>query len=65
MSPEQARGDWARVGPASDVFSLGATLYALLTGRPPYTGAEGLDDARAGKFARPPRPLGEYDSGGG
>jgi serine/threonine-protein kinase len=53
MSPEQARGDWARVGLASDVFSLGATLYHLLTGRPPYVGAAGLDDARAGKFARP------------
>src|SRR5262249_58412390 len=47
MSPEQARGDWARVGPASDVFSLGATLYAVLTGRAPYEGPGGLADARA------------------
>jgi serine/threonine protein kinase len=53
MSPEQARGDWVNVGPASDVFSLGATLYAILTGRAPSGDRSGLADAAAGKCARP------------
>jgi serine/threonine-protein kinase len=38
MPPEQALGDIRRHGPASDVYALGATLYHLLSGRPPYTG---------------------------
>jgi serine/threonine-protein kinase len=58
MSPEQAEGDLEHLGPRSDVYSLGATLYALLTGQAPFAGdaADVIPRVPKGDF-RPPRQV--------
>jgi serine/threonine-protein kinase len=64
MSPEQALGRVNEIGPAGDIFALGATLYAILTGLAPYQGSNSLAKAKRAEFDAPrqvqpqvPRPL--------
>jgi serine/threonine-protein kinase len=53
MSPEQAEGK--RATKQSDIYALGAVMYVMLTGRPPFTGKTALDIAQKHRF-------GQFDS---
>jgi WD40 repeat protein len=56
MAPEQAEGKSKEAGPAADIHALGAILYTMLTGRPPFQAAEVLDTLEQVRSQEPVPP---------
>ena len=60
MPPEQAAGDLARIGPHSDVYSLGAILYRLLAGQPPFGEGRPVETLVKVLSPKPPPPVRDF-----
>ena len=56
MSPEQAKGETASVGPASDIYSVGVVLYELLTGHYPFDARDPFAMCNAHVYVKPEPP---------
>ncbi len=61
MAPEQANGETERIGPRTDVYGLGGTLYAILAGRAPFNGATTYSILKKVIEQDPPSPGGNAD----
>ena len=61
MSPEQAAGRIDQIGPASDIYSLGATLYNLLTGKVAFDGMDVFSPGQGPRGRFPATSLGQPD----
>jgi tetratricopeptide (TPR) repeat protein len=56
MAPEQAEGRTYQIGPPTDVYALGAILYEMLTGQPPFRGKTGIDTLKRVVSEEPTAP---------